>query len=104
MLVSQHFVPLFRWDLPVTLGTLFLKPYSRRPIPEGFASTLATFLAELAYVVIMIMVFFTPITLIQAIKIFAGFMLVGLVIQMIIAFLIQKEMKEFTDQTDTLYD
>ena len=60
---------------------------------EGFASMFATFLAQLAYVTIMILVIFTPITLLGAIKVFAGFMAVALVIQMTLAVLNQKEMK-----------
>lgn len=60
---------------------------------SGFASTMATFLAELAYVVIILLILFTSITGGQAIKTFAGFMVVGLVIQMIVAYLMQKEMK-----------
>lgn len=60
---------------------------------EGFASMLATFLAQLAYVTIMILVIFTSITLLGAIKVFSGFMAVALVIQITLAVLIQKEMK-----------
>ncbi len=60
---------------------------------EGFASMLATFLAQLAYVTIMILVIFTSITLLGTIKVFAGFMAVALVIQMTLATLIQREMK-----------
>ena len=60
---------------------------------EGFASMLATFLAQLAYASIMILVIFTTITLLGAIKVFAGFMAVALVIQVTLAVLIQKEMK-----------
>jgi len=58
------------------------------------ASMIATFLAQLGYVTIMILVIFTPITLLGAIKVLAGFMIVSLILQMTLAILIQKEMNE----------
>jgi hypothetical protein len=57
----------------------------------GFASMSATFLAQLAYLTIMILVIFTTITLLGAVKVFAGFMVVSLIIQMTLAVLIQRE-------------
>jgi hypothetical protein len=60
---------------------------------EGSASMIPTFLAQLGYVTIMILVIFTPITVLGAIKVLAGFMAVSLVFQMTLAIFIQKEMK-----------
>lgn len=57
----------------------------------GFASLSATFLAQLAYLTIMILVIFTAITVLSAIEVFAGFMVVALLIQMTLAVLIQRE-------------
>jgi hypothetical protein len=61
------------------------------PEGEGFASAIATFFAQLAYLASMLLVVFTDITVLGAIKVFGGFMLVGLVIQVTLASLLQME-------------
>jgi hypothetical protein len=40
------------------------------------------------------MVVFFPVTVLMALKVFAGFMLVGLAVQMTVAYLIQKELRQ----------
>jgi hypothetical protein len=59
----------------------------------GLASMLAAFLAQLAYVTIMVLGVFTTMTYLRAIKIFGGFMAAALVIQIILAILILREVK-----------
>jgi len=54
---------------------------------EGTASQLATFFAQLAYFIIMLLVIFSPITLLGVIGVFAGFMLVSFIAQMTAAIL-----------------
>lgn len=49
---------------------------------EGVTSTIAVFLSELAYVVVMLLVMFSPISFLGVIKVFGGFMLVGFIFQM----------------------
>jgi hypothetical protein len=60
---------------------------------DAFASMLVTFFAELAYLTIMVLIVFFSITILGAIKVFAGFMAVTLVIQITLSTLIQREMK-----------
>jgi len=99
---SSSLIPRLIWSYGVATGPWAYMSSEKQQ--GGFASILATFLAELAYMVIMLLVIFTPIILLQAIKIFAGFMLVGLVIQMTFAIMIQKEMKQTAEQSAALYD
>ena len=65
---------------------------------SGLASAMSTFLAQVAYIVIMIVVIFFSISLLGAVKIFAAFMLVGLVLQMTLAVLMELEQKRFAAQ------
>lgn len=90
---SISLIPKLIWSYGVATGPWAYMASKDQQGGEGFASMLSTFLAELAYVVIMLLVIFSSVTLIQAFKVFIGFMLVGLVIQMTLAYLIQKEMK-----------
>ena len=57
------------------------------------ASTISAFLAQLAYVIIMLMVLFSRVTLGQAMKTFTSFMLFGLIVQIAMVYSIQKEIK-----------
>jgi len=99
---SSSLIPRLIWSYGVAIGpwAYMASKDQGGAEDEGFGSTLATFLAELAYVVIILMVIFSPVTLLQALKVFAGFMLVGLVIQIVMAYLIQKETKESARQWD----
>jgi hypothetical protein len=85
-------IPTLIWSYGVATGPWAYMASKEQQGGSGFASTIATFLAELAYAVIILLILLTSITGAQAIKTFAGFMVVGLVIQMTFAFLIQKEM------------
>lgn len=86
-------IPTLIWSYGVATGPWAYMASKEQQGGSGFASTMATFLAELAYVVIILLILFTSLTGSQAIKTFAGFMVVGLVIQMTVAYLMQKEMK-----------
>jgi hypothetical protein len=94
-LTQASLIPTLVWSYGVAIGPwAYMSSKEQHGGAGSFASTMATFLAELAYVVIILLALFTPITGIQAIKIFVGFMLVGLVIQMTFFFLIQREVRE----------
>jgi len=77
---------------------------------QASASMIATFLAQLGYVTIMILVILTPITHFGAIKVLAGFMTVSLVLQMALAILLQKEMnaqrmhRDVAETVDSSYE
>jgi hypothetical protein len=91
---SSSLVPKLIWSYGVAIGPW---SYMASKEPEGgenLGSVLSTFLAELAYVVVSFIVILFPVTVLQALKVFAGFMLVGLAIQMTVAYLIQKEIRE----------
>ncbi len=96
---ASSLIPRLIWSYGVATGPwAYMASKDQGPSGEGFASTLATFLAELAYLVIMLLVIFTPITLLGAIKVFGGFMLVGLVVEMSLVVTIQKGQKRFAEQ------
>lgn len=76
---------------------------SKEQAPQGkAASTFVTFLAELAYLVIMVLVIVTHVTLLGAIKVFGGFMLVGLVLQISVAVMMHKEQSRLAEQSAAL--
>ena len=84
-------IPKLIWSYGVATGP-WAYMASKEQVGAGLSSTLSTLLAEVAYVVIVILIIFFSVTFIQALMIFAGFMLVSLVTQMTLAYLIQKEM------------
>jgi hypothetical protein len=97
---TSSFIPRLIWSYGVAIGPwAYMASKDQGPGNQGFASSLATFLAELAYITIMLLVIFSPITLLGAVKVFGGFMLVGLVVQMSLAVLIQNERKKFAEQS-----
>jgi len=57
-------------------------------------------LAELAYVVIIMLVIFLSITIGQAVQIFIAFMIVGFVIQIVMMYLIHREMERSTEKQE----
>jgi hypothetical protein len=64
---------------------------------EGFSSTtLAVFLAEFAYLVVMVIVIFFSISLLGALKVFGSFMLVVLVVQITMVVLFLREHSRLT--------
>lgn len=100
---STSLIPRLIWSYGVATGPWAYIAWREQQGGGAFASSLRTFLAEVAYVVVMLLIIFTRISVFQAIKVFAGFMLVGFVIQMTIAFLIEKEMKQTAEQSGELY-
>lgn len=63
-------------------------------LPANYAiSTLFTFLAELACVVIIMLIIFLSITIGQAVQIFMAFMIVGFVIQIVMTYLVHRGME-----------
>lgn len=87
-------IPLMIWSYGVAIGPWsYMASKDQGPGGEGFASTMATFLAELAYVVIILLFLFSRITRFGAIKVFGGIMAVGVILQLTIAVLIQMEKK-----------
>jgi len=98
-------IPLLIWSYGVATGPWsYMASKDQGQGGEGFASTMATFLAELAYVVIILLILFSPITKLGAIKVFGGFMAVGCILQLTLAVLLQREQKRFAERSAILYE
>lgn len=97
---ASSLIPRLIWSYGVATGPwAYMASKERGSEGEGFASSVSTFLAEFAFLVIMLLVIFTPITFIGAIKVFAGFMLVGFMVQMSLSILLMNEQKRYGAQT-----
>jgi hypothetical protein len=68
---------------------------------DNFASAISTFLAELAYITLMLFVLFTTINLYDAIHIFAAFMVIAVALQIVMAVMIDNEQKKLPIQSVT---
>ena len=91
---AHTLVPRLVWSYGVANGPLAylaLKEYGAGA--EGTASQLATFFAQLAYFIIMLLVILSPISLFGVIKVFGSFMLVSFVVQMTAGILVQRAVK-----------
>ena len=96
-------IPRLIWSYGVATGPwAYMASKDQGQGGEDLASTMATFLAELAYVVVIILVLFTPMPLIGVIKVFGGFMSLGFVLQLLVTVMIYKEEKEFAEQRNAL--
>ncbi|MGO9612224.1 MAG: hypothetical protein ACLPX5_04230 [Dissulfurispiraceae bacterium] len=83
-------IPLLIWSYGVATGPWAYMASMDQDAGRGPGTVITTFLAQIAYVIMFLMVIFSTITSIQALKVFAGFMLVGWVIQMVIVYLMPK--------------
>jgi hypothetical protein len=99
---TTSLIPRLIWSYGVAVGPWAYMASKEQQSGEALGPTIAAFLAALAYVVIMIIVLFSRITLLQALEVFVGFMLVGLVFQTIMAYLIHKEEKEISCQLNEI--
>lgn len=87
-------IPKLIWSYGVATGPWAYMASKEQQSGDALGSTITTFLAQLAYLVVVLLILFTSITQSQAVKTFAGFMVVGLVIQIVLAYLIEKETRE----------
>jgi hypothetical protein len=87
-------IPRLIWSYGVATGPWsYFASKEQGEGSEGFASFVAVFFAQLAYLVIMLLVLFTPITLLAAAEVFGAFMLVGLIVQITVAVMVMLEEK-----------
>jgi hypothetical protein len=97
---ASSLVPRLIWSYGVATGPwAYMASKEQGPQGEGLGSALWTFFAELAYLVIILLVIFASITLFGAVKVFGGFMLAALALQMTLAVMIQNEQKKFAAQS-----
>ena len=89
---AAHIIPRLIWSYGIATGPWGYMA-SKEPDPEDGAagSAIAVFLAEVAYLLIMVLVIFSGITLLEALKVFGSFMAAGLVIQISMVVLVQRE-------------
>jgi hypothetical protein len=88
-------VPRLVWSYGVATGPwAYMASVESGLEGEGSASTLATFVAKLAYLVVMLLAIFSSLSFRGAIMVFAGFMLVGFVIQIAVSIFLTQRAKE----------
>jgi hypothetical protein len=58
---------------------------------EDFSGTLTVFLTEVAYLILMLLIIFFGVSVIGALEVFGGFMLISFVVRTTFAALIQRE-------------
>ncbi len=89
---TEHaLIPRLVWSYGIAIEPLaYMALNEARAGVEGSASQLATFFAQLAYFIIMLLVLFSPISLLGVVKVFGGFMVVSFVVQITAAILIQR--------------
>jgi hypothetical protein len=102
---ASSLIPRLIWSYGIATGPWsYMASKDRGEEGEGFASTIATFFAQLAYLIVMLLVLLSPITLFGASEVFAGFMLVALIIQITASVLIQREEKRLESECEIYYE
>jgi len=87
---EANFIPRLIWSYGVATAPWGYMA-SKGESEEDFGTTVAVFLAELAYLVLMLLITFFRITVLGGLEIFGGFMLVGLIVQTSMLVVIQRE-------------
>jgi hypothetical protein len=96
---SASLIPRLIWSYGVATGPWAYMASQEQRSGGGEAAMMATFLAELAYLVIILLILFTPLTFLGAIKVFGGFMAVGCFFQLAVVVMIQREEKMAVEAT-----
>lgn len=87
-----NFIPRLIWSYGVATGPWgYMASKDQGENGHDFGSTFAVFLAELAYLVLMVIITFFGITLFGGLKVFGAFMLVGFFVQTTTLVLFQRE-------------
>ena len=95
---SAHLIPRLIWSYGVATGPWAYKASKEQGGGgEGFGSYVATFLLQLAYLVVMVLTIFWGITLVGALETIGTFMLVALVIQVVVTVLVLRERSDAAD-------
>ena len=89
----NSFWPLLIFSYGVALGPLMYMSQREQQSGSGEGAVMTTFFAQVAYVATSLLTAFMPITLLGAIIIFSGIMLVGMVFQIVIFMAIMIEQK-----------
>ena len=102
---AASFVPRLIWSYGAATGPWAdMNSRSRSAEGNSFASSMALFLAQLAYLLIMVLLIFLTMTKTQVILVFAGFMLVGLAIQIVFSTMVHLEEKRLSSLSNDVFD
>jgi len=96
-------IPRLLWSYGIATGPWAY--WASRDAASGYktwGSTLATLFAEVAYIVIMLLLIVVPVSLLGAVKVFAGFMLVSFVVEVSVAHSEDRRMKRLAEQLPSL--
>ncbi len=98
-------IPKLIWSYGIATGPwVYMASKEECSSDDGFASFLPTFLAELAYLVIMLLIIFSSMTLLRAVQIFGAFMLVCLLVQMTMSVIMQRESEQIRNPEYSIDD
>lgn len=89
------FWPLLIWSYGVALGPWMYMAQKEQQGGTGDGSVMTTFFAQVAYIIVALVVIFGSATLIDLAAIFGAIMLIGMLIQTGIALTVLKEEKRF---------
>lgn len=86
MAAGENFIPYLIWSYGIAIGPWgFLASKD----PGNFSPAISTFLAELAYITLMLFVFFATINVYDAVKIFVMFMVIAVALEICMAAMIE---------------
>jgi hypothetical protein len=93
---GSNFILRLIWSYGIAIGPWgFLASKER----DNFASAISTFLAELAYITLMLFALYTPVNLFDALKIFAVFMVIASALELFVAVTTDGEQKRLGAQS-----
>lgn len=92
---SNSTIPILIWSFGVALGPWEWMAQKEIQQGEGFASVVATFFAQIGYLVMIIMVYFFRVTIMEVIIAFGGIMIVGLILLFITAMQIEQDTQRY---------
>lgn len=93
---AVNYIPTLIWSYSVATGPwAYLASKDQVPGAENIYSLLMTFFAELAYVIIMVLILFSSFDFWDLVKVFLGIMFLGMILQLAIAIQLSKEQEGF---------
>ena len=90
---AASFWPLLIWSYGIALGSLMSIAQREQQSGSGEGSTMTTFFAQIAYVIMALVAIFARVSLLDLVITFSGVMLVGMLIQTVIAVAIMIEQR-----------
>jgi len=92
--ISENFIPTLIWSYLIATGPwAYMASKDQGAGTQGLYSGITTFFAQLAYLVVMILILFSPQRFVVLASVFLGIMLFGMISQLMLAVNIDKERK-----------